>query len=354
MNEIVINLHMHTAYSDGTGSHAEIAQAALKSGLDAVIVTDHNVWVNGPEGYYQDGDRRVLMLVGEEVHDQDREPQKNHLLVLGANQEMATYADDPQGLIEAIKRVGGLSFIAHPIDPPAPAINEGDLSWVNWDVQGYTGIELWNSMTELKSLIKSRLHAVAYVFNPKRVARGPFPETLKKWDELLANGQRVVAIAGSDAHAFHHRLGPIHRTVFPYEFHFGAINTHVMLKSPLTGEVGEDRRLILDALSKGHAFIGYDLPASTRGFHFVAHGKDHSARMGEEVSSRLGVTFQIHLPSATLCNLLKDGEIVKTWTKRDNCTFITSEPGIYRVEVYVDYLGRKRGWIFSNPIYVRD
>ncbi len=55
MHEIVVNLHMHTRYSDGSGTHKDIAHAAIKSGLDAVIVTDHNVLVQGMEGYYQVG-----------------------------------------------------------------------------------------------------------------------------------------------------------------------------------------------------------------------------------------------------------------------------------------------------------
>ena len=50
MHEYIVNLHMHTPYSDGKGTHQEIAKAALHAGLDVVIVTDHNVWVNGPEG----------------------------------------------------------------------------------------------------------------------------------------------------------------------------------------------------------------------------------------------------------------------------------------------------------------
>jgi predicted metal-dependent phosphoesterase TrpH len=53
MHEIVVNLHMHTPFSDGHGTHAEIARAAMSAGLDAVIVTDHNVWVNGVQGYYR-------------------------------------------------------------------------------------------------------------------------------------------------------------------------------------------------------------------------------------------------------------------------------------------------------------
>jgi len=33
---------------------------------------------------------------------------------------------------------------------------------------------------------------------------------------------------------------------------------------------------------------------------------------------------------------------------------LASEKGIYRAEVYYHYLGRERGWIFSNPIYATD
>ena len=84
MHEISVNLHMHTVYSDGHATHTDIARAALRAGIDVVIVTDHNVYVDGPEDYYHDGDRRVLLLVGEEIHDQARLPQKSHLLVFGA------------------------------------------------------------------------------------------------------------------------------------------------------------------------------------------------------------------------------------------------------------------------------
>src|SRR5574339_1011607 len=151
MHEIVINLHMHTRYSDGAGTHKDIADAAIKTGLDAVIVTDHNVLVQGVEGYYRTGRNpntpvklsRVLVLVGQEVHDQDRVPQKNHLLVFNANRDLSHLADETQTLINRVNEAGGLSFIAHPKDPEAPAFNEGDISWEAWEEHGYTGIELW-------------------------------------------------------------------------------------------------------------------------------------------------------------------------------------------------------------------
>ncbi|HRQ33745.1 MAG TPA: PHP domain-containing protein, partial [Anaerolineales bacterium] len=142
MYEIVVNLHMHTRYSDGSGTHKEIAAAALQTGLDAVIVTDHNTLVQGVEGYYRAQPRRVLLLVGQEVHDQARQPQKNHLLVFNAERDLAALADDPQKLINGARQAGGLCFIAHPDDPAAPAFNETDITWEDWDVRNYTGIEL--------------------------------------------------------------------------------------------------------------------------------------------------------------------------------------------------------------------
>jgi hypothetical protein len=353
MNEILINLHMHTTYSDGSGTHADIVKAALETGLDAVITTDHNVLVNGPGGYYHDGDKRVLLLVGEEIHDQTAEPQKNHLLVIGAGKEMAKLADDTQHLVDNVNQARGLTFIAHPVDPAAPAFKEPDISWEKWDVENYTGIELWNAMSEFKSLMKNWIQAAFYVFNPKLVARGPFPAALERWNKLLEGGKRVVAIGGSDAHAFKVVLGPIRRTVFPYSFHFQAVNTHLFIEEPLNGEVHHDRKLILGALSEGHAFIGYDLPADTRGFRFTAQGKDESVWMGDEITLGQGVTLQITLPQRAECRLLRNGQVIKTWNKREICSYITSDAGIYRVEVYLRYLGRRRAWILSNPIYVR-
>ena len=70
MYEYIVNLHMHSLFSDGTGTHAEIAQAAYQAGIDAVIVTDHNLFIEEFDRYwiYTEGanTQRVLMIVGEE------------------------------------------------------------------------------------------------------------------------------------------------------------------------------------------------------------------------------------------------------------------------------------------------
>ncbi|OQY37210.1 MAG: hypothetical protein B6243_01195, partial [Anaerolineaceae bacterium 4572_5.2] len=110
MPELTVSLHVHTTYSDGTGTYAEIAQAALETGVDIVLLTDHNVLVQRAEKYYEENQNRVLFLMGEEVHDRTRAIQKNHLLVFGAEKEMVGKAENPQALVDAIAQAGGMSF----------------------------------------------------------------------------------------------------------------------------------------------------------------------------------------------------------------------------------------------------
>ena len=352
MHELTINLHMHTTFSDGSGTHADLGQAALKTGVDVLLVTDHNILVEGMNAYYRDGKKRVLLLVGEEIHDQDREPQKNHLLVFGANRELASLADDPQSLVDAVRLAGGICFIAHPSDAALPAFHETDISWVSWEVTGFTGIELWNGFSEIKSVAKGKWQAVAYALFPDFIPHGPLPETLRRWDELTAKGQRLVAVGGSDAHAQHLSLGPLHKVIFPYEYHFSTINTHTLVPTPLTGDLVSDRKMILDALAAGHCFIGYDLPAPTRGFHFSAQGKDGITNMGDETTLVGAVTLQARLPSTGEIRLVKNGRVIKT-VHGDVLAQFTAEPGVYRIEAYKHFLGKLRGWIFSNPIYIK-
>ena len=67
-----------------------------------------------------------------------------------------------------------------------------------------------------------------------------------------------------------------------------------------------------------------------------------------------GVTFQIRVPLACECKLIHAGGETITWNKPATIfSHITKEPGAYRVECWIDYLGKKRGWIFSNPIYIQ-
>jgi hypothetical protein len=350
MHELTINLHMHTTYSDGSGTYAELGLAALKTGVDVLLVTDHNVLVKGMDVYYRDGMKCALMLACEEIHDHNRDPQKNHLLVFGVNRELSTLADNPQTLINAVNRLGGLSFIAHPVDPAMPAFGESDISWEDWSVTGFTGIELWNGFSEIKTVAKGKLDALFYAYFPKTIPHGPLSKAIIIWDNLSKN-QKVVAVGGSDAHARHMSMGPLHRTIFSYEYHFSTVNTHLLTPEALTGNLAQDRIMVFDALAAGHCFIGYDLPGLTSGFRFSANGRDSTVIMGDSIPLEGSVTLLGKLPSSAEIRLIKDGKCIKSM-HGETFTYVTNEAGVYRIEAYKRFLGRRRAWIFGNPIYI--
>ena len=351
--EYVGNLHVHTYYSDGEAYHAEIAEAALLVGLDFIVFTDHNVRLDGIEGYYGDEERGyVLLLSGEEVHDRTRLPQCNHLLAFGAAQELAPHAHSLGGLVETISRAGGLSFIAHPDDHAIPWLGEGAIPWADRYVRGFTGLEVWNFMSRFKDYLPRRREAFRNVFTPEEAMIGPPLETLELWDTLLTEGQRVVGIGGADAHGTQVSYGPLTRTVFPYDFLFSAVNTHILTPAPLVGELEHDRAALYSALKAGRAFIGYDIPGPTRGFRFTAQGQNASAIMGESIRLGHGVTLQTLAPGRGRIRIVRHGEVVAEERKVENLTYVARAPGAYRVEVWREYHGKERCWILSNPIYV--
>jgi hypothetical protein len=342
------NLHVHTSYSDGEMLHAEVARAAADAALDFVIVTDHNVWVDGVEGYYDD----VLLLVGEEIHDVRRRPQSDHLLVYDTGAELAPLAPNTQLLIDEVNRRGGFCYLAHPHEYDsrvAPGLEA--IPWTEWEVTGYVGIELWNYMSEFKGLLRNKLAALYYAYLPGRGIKGPYRETLRKWDELLSQGRRVAAIGSSDAHGKSYSMGPFKRTLFPYRHLFRCVNTHILVDGPFNGDLEHDKTLVYDALRKGRTWVGYDLPASTEGFRFRARSGVNNAVMGEQLVRTGTVVFEVETPQPASIRLMREGKVV-TRSGGQRLEHTTAEPGVYRVEVYHRYRLGRRGWIFSSPIYV--
>ena len=353
MEELITNIHIHTRYSDGKKLHREIAEDAIKAGIDAIIITDHNMYVKGFDGYSAKNGRKVLVLVGEEVHDKTRIPQKNHLLALGINQSHSRYASSPQELINSINKVGGLSFIAHPYDPELPAFKEDDLSWDDWSISDFTGLELWNNLSEFKVRVRGILSAVFFGFFPDFLAKEPPIQIRKKWDALLADGKKVVAIGGSDAHTLNYKFGPFKKTVFPYSYHFKTINTHILIENELTGDAKKDSGMILTALGKGNAFIANDMISPGKGFMFNLEKSGKTWIMGDEVDFSEGQILTASLPAEAECVLLRDGEVILQNRKCRQISFPVKAPGCYRLECYRRFLFERRGWLFSNPIYIR-
>lgn len=351
--EYVGNLHVHTPYSDGAAYHARIAEAALLVGLDFIIFTDHNIWLQGIEGYYGDDQQGyVLLLSGQEVHDRARLPQCNHLLVYGAEQDMAHHAHTLSTLIKAAHEAGGLSFIAHPDDRAIPWLKEPAIPWLDRLTDGFTGLEVWNYMSRLKDHLQTRRESLRSVFRPDDVIIGPNPRTLALWDELLSMGRDVVGIGSADAHGTPLKLGPIDHPVLAYDFLFNCVNTHILTRLPLTGDAQHDKGLLYEALRQGRAFIGYDIPGPTKGFRYSAQGQNTTATIGEHIRLGHGVTLQTLAPARARIKIICHGEIVAEDNNTDTLTHVVREEGAYRVEVWRAYHGIERAWIISNPIYV--
>ncbi|MGC9467073.1 MAG: CehA/McbA family metallohydrolase [Anaerolineae bacterium] len=347
--EYVGNPHVHSVYSDGAATYREIAAAANAAALNFVIVTDHNVRPVGLETYHD----QVLILSGEEVHNVRRSPQANHLLIYGAEHEMAPYAfSSTRTLIQAARSRDGACYIAHPIEKGSRISPDlAAIPWSYWPPEDIHGIEIWNYMSEFKGLLWSRLAAVIYAFRPEWGIRGPYRRTLRLWDELLAQGYRIGALGGADAHGTTYTWGPIQRKILPYDYLFRCVNTHVLTEEPLTGDVDTDKQLIYNALRAGRTWVGYDLPHTTRGFRFRMESGSASAVPGEELRRLGAINITVTLPASGEIHLLKNGDVIQKAVGH-SLTYTSAEAGIYRIEVYRRFKARRVGWIFTSPIFV--
>jgi hypothetical protein len=76
--------------------------------------------------------------------------------------------------------------------------------------------------------------------------------------------------------------------------------------------------------------------------------------MGESVKLEHGQQFIVDLPASAECKLIRNGEVVDTRKVSQGYSWPVTQPGVYRLECYKRYLGKKRGWIFSNPIWITE
>lgn len=344
--ECIGNIHIHTTFSDGSATPDEVAAIAKRVGLDYILITDHVVYPRE----YQGWNDSTLVLIGEEVHA-PASPHVNHYLVFNTGEDIAAYGDQPQQLIAAVRARRGLGFIAHPYEHSGAFVSEPEINWVAWDAEGYTGLEIWNYMSEFKSYVTTLPRSLFYAFFPKLAITSPYPETLAKWDELQSS-RRVVGIGGSDAHAAVYRLGPLARRIFSYQHLFRSVNTHLLLSALWSGDAAQDAQLVYQALETGHAFVAYDGLAPARGFTFTAESDGATCTMGDEIIAHDTVRFRAHVPTSARLRLICNGSCAAE-ARGTELIYHSHTPGSYRIEAYRSYAFRERGWIYSNPIYVR-
>jgi len=103
-----IDLHIHTVYSDGSGTVGEVLETAKDKGLDGLAITDHETL----EGYFEAraSDCDLLVLPGFEI-----ETDAGHVLVLGLERLPPVVGKmDYEELIWWARGLGGLTVLAHP------------------------------------------------------------------------------------------------------------------------------------------------------------------------------------------------------------------------------------------------
>ncbi|MFH1091462.1 MAG: PHP domain-containing protein, partial [Pseudomonadota bacterium] len=139
LSEYVANLHVHTTYSDGSGSMDEVIAAARQAGLDVLLINDHDTLAarkNGYEGYHG----RLLVLVGLELSGPH-----NHYLVYGVDSCPDYDWQKPQEFINRCKAAGGIGFLAHPFERGTPMLDNGQaFTWTDWSATGFNGLCIWN------------------------------------------------------------------------------------------------------------------------------------------------------------------------------------------------------------------
>ncbi len=339
-------IHVHSIYSDGTGTIPEIAKSASELNLDFVMMTDHNTLkpkLDGYEGWYDD----TMLIIGYELNDPN---DKNHYLIFRVD-EVLYPNNSAKEYVKKVKELNGIGIIAHPDErrnsfeeyPPYP--------WNEWDTDEFTGIEIWNHMSEWVEGLTQENKFRRFI-HPLKSLEGPYEETLKRWDEI-AKKRRVVGIGGVDAHGHKYKIWQLFEVeVFPYKVMFRGIRTHVLLDEPIDKTKKENfeiyKQKIFSAIENARCFVTYAYFADPKGFRFFAEKNDKIFHMGDYIElDDSTIKLRAILPKNADIKLLKNGEIV-TRTYGSELTYEVGDTGAYRVEAYYN----DKPWIFSNHIRI--
>ncbi|MFL5869035.1 MAG: hypothetical protein ACJ766_18180 [Thermoleophilaceae bacterium] len=340
MHDLACVVHLHSTYSDGTGTVPEIARAARHAKADVVLLTDHDnlrAKDNGEEGWYGP----VLLLVGEEVSPKGG----NHYLAFGLDEHVRHRGRSAAEICEAVRDGGGFGFAAHPWSKGSERFKSRarGMPFRDLNCQALGGVELWSFATDTGESLRSIPEMIRFIARPGHVLRHPPERNLRGWDELCRE-RPTTALGGLDAHQFGKRIGPVvPLRLMSYRRSFRYIRTHVLTEEPLSGELEHDRSQVFDALRGGRCYIAVDAIAPAKGFRFWAEGDGDRVEMGGEAPAG-GWTLRVELPEEAELRVLRDGEQIGSGPEQR-----AEEAGVYRVEAHRD----DRTWVISNPIYLR-
>lgn len=352
VREVRVAYHVHTTRSDGTGTPEAIAEAALKAGLDAVILTDHG---NGTRPV--DASRRVqgvLLVDAVEISTWG-----GHYVALGAQPSPYPLGGDPAAVVEDVARLGGVGIAAHPGSPKA------DLKWRAWDAP-FDGLEWLNADSEWRDRPRDLWAALpAYPWAPSGVIASLLDRPafeLAAWDRRAAR-RPTVGLAAHDAHA---RLG-LRGVGEPYD---GAVALEApsygamfrtftnVVRVPADGwgdDAVRDGHTLVRAIGDGRTYAVVTALGGSWVTTFRATSGTASATMGQSLVADGPVTIEaaVEAPASAMSTLVCDGRAVaRARGGRLSSTF-ADPPGACRLEVTLTDDAAAMPWIVTNPIYAR-
>jgi hypothetical protein len=343
-------IHVHTTYSDGTATVAEVIAAARAEGVDLVVLTDHDSLAARRDGWQGRHDG-VFVLVGTEVT-----AKPGHYLAFGVDREIPPSGRSAVQIAEAVREAGGLGFAAHPFSRGGhmlvPSLARRIVLPHGWpaldDPRGCDGLELWSVTTDAAETWRTPAEALRWLRDPRTaVAAGPPGHHLRLWDEL-SRRRRVPAIGGLDGHQPGVRVRGRVRSPLPHRRTFDLLRTHLLCERPLTGHGEEDWATVLGALRMGAAWLTCPFVAPAHGARLWAERSDGTiVPMGGEAPAGPFV-LRVRLPQAADVRVVSDGALARE-LHGDVLDVDIDGRGVYRIEARID----ERLWLLSNCIHLR-
>jgi len=344
-------VHVHSFLGGhSTGGFSEIISAAQANQLQFVIMTEHPARdFNTADMTLKGAHGGVLFVNGNELNTENGD---RMLIIPGEASPATTERVSTKEIVADAKARGSIGIVVYPEE------------FKSWDTVGYAGVEVYNVYSNAR-----QINPVLAFFDTLWCQRS-YPdllfatfynrpdESLKIWDQALAR-TRLTATAGNDAHAnigisLNDYSGKtlLGIRLDPYETSFHLVRVHVLVPKDRAFDTGS----LIEAISAGHCFIGFDIFTDTSGFTFGAHNQTETRIQGDEITLQKETQLKVTTPVSSRIILIKDGNTLSDESGLSSKEYAVTERGIYRVEIYLPQLGNSVGeqpWIISNPIYVR-
>ncbi len=333
-------IHIHTTESDGTKILEDIAELGQQVDLDFMLFSDHmnlNNRDNGKEGFYG----KTLVLVGYEHNDLN---DKHHYLLFDSPR---VYPENmtAKEFVKAGADDNSIGIMAHPDEIRTKLKEYPSYPWLDWDVEGFTGLELWNQMSEWTEKL-TKYNKIKMTFSPRKSIVSPTERILKKWDKLNLT-KKFVGIASVDAHAFPIKVGPLKIEIFPYKVHLKTLKTFLILNETLSSDFNTAKTQLYNAIRNCNLYFANVKWGEADDFEFYAFNNSEKAKIGGRLELDSNTKLVVKLPSKATIKIIHNGNKIAQ-TESDELQLNVTEKGIYRIEAWKG----NKGWIFSNHIRI--